>query len=61
MQRIVRDTEMCCLEKMQTVLRQKLAHVLTILQHNVSKRCVIPLYVKRHYIDIVLKFQIEIK
>ena len=37
---------------MQGVLCQKVARVLTILQHNVGKHCVIPLYVKRHCTDI---------
>jgi hypothetical protein len=52
---------MRCLENMQGVLCQKLSRVLTILQHNVGKNFVIPFYVKRHFIDIVLKFQSEIK
>jgi len=52
-----RHTNVRFRKKMQGVLCQKLARVLTILQHNIGKRCVIPLYVKRYSIDIVLKFQ----
>jgi len=53
MQRIIRDTQTRGLKKIQGVLFKKLARVLTIIQHNVAKHCVIPLNVKRHSIDII--------